>query len=196
MIYLELFWSFFQIGILSFGGGYAALPLIQNQIVDIHGWLSMAEFSDIVVISQMTPGPIAINAATFVGTKVGGTGILEGILGSVAATLGCITPSCIIVLILAMLYKKYSSLAIVQGALRGLRPAVVALIGSAGLSMIVLAVWGEAGFLPTLAAIDWIGVVLLVAALVILRKWKPNPILMMVICGVLGGAAYLITGNV
>ena len=72
MIYLKIFWSFFQIGLLSFGGGYAAIPLIQNQVVDINGWLKMSEFADVVTISQMTPGPIAINSATFVGIRIGG----------------------------------------------------------------------------------------------------------------------------
>ena len=72
MIFLELFWSFFQIGLFSIGGGYAAMPLIQNQVVDIHPWLSMAQFADIMAIAEMTPGPIAINAATFVGIRVAG----------------------------------------------------------------------------------------------------------------------------
>ena len=91
MIYLKLFVSFLQIGLFSFGGGYAAMPLIQEQIVNIHGWLSMSEFTDLITISQMTPGPIAINSATFVGVKI------AGIPGAAGATFGCILPSCIIV---------------------------------------------------------------------------------------------------
>ena len=90
MIYLELFWSFFQIGLFSIGGGYAALPMIRQQIVETHGWLSMTAFTDVITIAEMTPGPIAINAATFVGTQ------LAGLPGAVLATLGCVTPSCII----------------------------------------------------------------------------------------------------
>ena len=86
MIYLQLFLSFLQIGLFSFGGGYAAIPLIQGQIVDQHGWLSMAEFTDLITISQMTPGPIAINSATFVGIKI------AGLPGAAVATLGCILP--------------------------------------------------------------------------------------------------------
>ena len=101
MIYLRLFMSFLQIGLFSFGGGYAALPLIQEQIVELHGWLSQSEFTDLITISQMTPGPIAVNAATFVGIRV------AGIPGAVTATLGCIFPSCVIVSILAFLYLKY-----------------------------------------------------------------------------------------
>lgn len=91
MMYIQLFLSFFQISLFSFGGGYAALPLIQGQVVNVHHWLSMTEFTDLITISQMTPGPIAINAATFVGMK------LTGMPGAVVATLGYITPSCIIV---------------------------------------------------------------------------------------------------
>ena len=86
MVYLELLWSFFQIGLFSFGGGYAALPLIQTQVVDLHGWLNMTEFVDIITISQMTPGPIAINASTFVGMRIAGVG------GAAVATLGCVLP--------------------------------------------------------------------------------------------------------
>ena len=96
-IYLELLWSFFQIGLFSIGGGYAAMPLIQHQVVDLHGWLNMTQFADIVTISQMTPGPIAINSATFVGTRV------AGLPGAIVATVGCVLPSCIIVLFLAFL---------------------------------------------------------------------------------------------
>lgn len=99
MIYFQLFLSFFQIGLFSFGGGYAAMPLIQGQVVQGHGWLSMSEFTDLITISQMTPGPIAVNSATFVGIKI------AGIPGALAATFGCILPSCILVTLLAKLFK-------------------------------------------------------------------------------------------
>ena len=95
MILLKLFWSFFQIGMFSIGGGMAAMPLIQNQVVDLHQWLSLTEFTDLITIAEMTPGPIAINAATFVGIKV------AGFSGAIIATIGCIFPSCVIVSILA-----------------------------------------------------------------------------------------------
>ncbi len=106
MIYIQLFLSFLQIGLFSFGGGYAAMPLIQNQVVDTYHWLSMTEFTDLITISQMTPGPIAINSATFVGMKI------ADIPGAVIATLGCILPSCILVTILAYVYIKYKHLKI------------------------------------------------------------------------------------
>lgn len=111
MMYIQLFLSFFQISLFSFGGGYAALPLIQGQVVNVHHWLSMTEFTDLITISQMTPGPIAINAATFVGMK------LTGMPGAVVATLGYITPSCIIVTIIAKLYLKYREMDMLQGIL-------------------------------------------------------------------------------
>lgn len=100
MIYLELFLSFLQIGLFSFGGGYAAMPLIQGQVVNGHHWLSMTEFTDLITISQMTPGPIAVNSATFVGIRI------AGIPGALVATLGCILPSCLIVTLIASLDRK------------------------------------------------------------------------------------------
>ena len=132
MIYLELLWSFVQIGLFSIGGGYAAMPLIQHQVVDAHPWLTMSQFADVMAIAEMTPGPIAINAATFVGIQV------AGIPGAIVATLGCVLPSCVIVMALGYVYYKNRGLKLVQGVLGGLRPAVVALIASAGLSLIVL----------------------------------------------------------
>ena len=136
MTLLKLFWSFFQVGLFSFGGGYAAMPFIREQVIDVNHWLTMNEFVDVVTISQMTPGPIAINAATFVGTKV------SGVPGAIIATAGCVTPSCIIVLILAFLYYKYRELWAIKGALKGLRPAVVSLIASAGLSILLTSLFG------------------------------------------------------
>lgn len=186
MIYLQLFWSFFQIGLFSIGGGYAAMPLIQNQVVDLHHWLTMTEFTDLITISQMTPGPIAVNSATFVGIQIAGFG------GAVISTLGCILPSCIIVSLLAFLYFKYQQLTVIQGVLNALRPAVVALIASAGLTMIILAFWGEGGFVPQLSALHMSSVVLFFAALFILRKWKLSPIMVMAGCGVIGGLLYFI----
>ena len=122
MIYTELFWSFFQIGLFSIGGGYAAMPLIQHQVVDVHSWLTMTQFADIMTIAEMTPGPIAVNTATFVGIQI------AGLSGAIVATLGCILPSCIIVMALAYVYYHFRGLDVVQGILTGLRPAVVATI--------------------------------------------------------------------
>lgn len=133
MIYLQLFLSFFQIGAFSFGGGYAAMPMIQEQVITLHNWLTMDTFANLVTIAEMTPGPIAVNAATFVGTQVAGP------LGAIVATIGCILPSCIFVTLLAFIYGKYKNMALLQGTLSSLRPAVVSMIAKAGLTIIISA---------------------------------------------------------
>ncbi len=148
MIYLQLFLSFLQVGMFSFGGGYAAMPLIQGQVVTGHHWISMSEFTDLITISQMTPGPIAVNSATFVGIKI------AGIPGALAATFGCILPSCIIVTVIAKLYLKYRSMEVLQGVLGSLRPAVVAMIASAGISILITAFWGNRDLIA-LAGTKW-----------------------------------------
>lgn len=178
MIYLQLFLSFLQIGLFSFGGGYAAMPLIQGQVVDIHGWLEMSEFTDLITISQMTPGPIAINSATFVGIKI------AGIPGALVATVGCTLPSCIIVTVIAKLYLKYRDMAVLQGVLASLRPAVVAMIASAGISVLITAFWGEGAVIDLLRT-NWVLVIIFLLCLLLLRKTKMNPILVMVLAGVI-----------
>ncbi len=186
MIYLQLFWSFFQIGALSFGGGLAAIPLVQSQVVDLHGWLTLTEFTDLITISEMTPGPIAINAATFVGTRI------AGLSGALISTLGCILPSCMIVLLLAWLYGRFKELSVIRGVLGGLRPTVVALILSAGLSILVLSFWGTGGFTWDLASVDFIAVSLFAAGLFLLRRFKLNPIFTMLGSGLIGGACHML----
>ena len=178
MIYLQLFLSFLQIGLFSFGGGYAAMPLIQGQVVTLHGWLTMSEFTDLITISQMTPGPIAVNSATFVGMKI------AGIPGAVVATAGCILPSCIIVTILARLYLKYRNLDLLQGVLKSLRPAVVAMIASAGILILKNAFWGSAESI-SLTGTEWSMVLIFGICVLLLRKTKLNPIWVMVLAGVM-----------
>lgn len=184
MIYLELFWSFFQIGLFSIGGGYAAMPLIQNQVVDVHPWLTMTQFADIMTIAEMTPGPIAINSATFVGIQV------AGLLGAVIATVGCVFPSCVIVMTLAYLYYRFRGLDMVQGILAGLRPAVIAMIASAGISLIIMAFYGERTLPADLTSFNVIAVMIFVSGLIILRRWKANPLWVMAGSGVLGVILY------
>lgn len=198
MIYLQLFLAFLQIGAFSFGGGYAAMPLIQAQVIDHYGWLSVSDFSDLVTIAEMTPGPIAINAATFVGNQ------MAGILGGLIATLGVVLPSCVFVTILAMLYTRYRSLSILQGILGALRPAVVAMIASAGLSILLPTLF-ESGLISFAQTIDASGqlssnfrlraFVLFVLAFFVLRKWKVNPIYVMLGCGVAELIVRLILNN-
>ena len=184
MIYLELLWSFFQIGLFSIGGGYAAMPLIQHQVVDTHPWLTMTQFADIMTIAEMTPGPIAINSATFVGIQV------AGLPGALVATAGCVLPSCIIVMTLAYVYYRFKGLSMVQGILAGLRPAVVSMIASAGISLLILSFYGERTLPADLTGINWISVGIFLAGLVILRRWKVNPIWIMVGAGAAGVLLY------
>ena len=176
MIYLQLFWSFLQIGLFSIGGGYAAMPLIEAQTVTLHGWLSMSEFIDLVTIAEMTPGPIAVNAATFVGTRIGGTP------GAVAATFGCILPSLFLVSLLSWVYRKYRNLSVLQNILGTLRPAVVALIASAGIGILLKVVFPGG----TVSSFNVLGCGLFLGAFLTLRKSKCNPILVMVLCGAAG----------
>lgn len=186
MIYLQLFWSFFQIGLFSFGGGLAALPLIQNQVVDIHGWLTLSEFADLISISEMTPGPIAINSATFVGTQI------AGLRGALIATFGSILPACLIVSLLAWLYVRYKEVTVIKGVLAGLRPTVMALILSAGLSILALSFLGQDRFTGNLISLDFIAVIIFIAGLILLRKLKIQPIMILLGSGIIGGACYLL----
>ena len=114
MIYLQLFLSFLQVGMFSIGGGYAAMPLIQSQVVEKYAWLTMNEFTDLITIAEMTPGPIAVNSATFVGIRI------AGFPGAVIATFGCIFPSCIIVSLLAYIYYRYKNVSALQSRFRQL----------------------------------------------------------------------------
>ena len=178
MIYIQLFLSFLQIGLFSVGGGYAAIPLVQSLIVERQGWITMTEFTNLITIAEMTPGPIAINAATFVGMK------LTGMPGAIVATLGYITPSCIIVTIIAKLYLKYREMDMLQGILGGIRPAVVALIGSAGISILQTAFWEASGKM-VISDTSWLMVGIFVVCVILLRKVKMNPIWVMVLAGVM-----------
>lgn len=184
MIYLQLFLSFLQIGLFSIGGGYAAMPLIQEQVVDLHGWLTMTQFADIITIAEMTPGPIAVNSATFVGIQV------AGLPGALIATVGCVFPSCVIVMTLAYVYYRYRGLTVVRGILAGLRPAVVAMIASAGLSLLWLSLYGSRSLPENPLRPDWIALGIFAAAFFVLRRYKCKPIYVMLGAGVLGVALY------
>ena len=168
---IELFWSFCQIGLFSIGGGYAAMPLIQEQVVTKHQWLTMAEFTDLITISEMTPGPIALNSASFVGLRV------AGFPGAVVATLGNVLPSFIIVSILAYIYYRFKKISIVQGVIEGLRPTVVALIATAGVGILLTALTGQ-GYI--------LNATILIVSLFLLRKVELSPIKVIVLSGVVG----------
>mgnify|MGYP003299968659 CR=1 FL=1 len=138
MIYLELFITFFVIGMFTIGGGYAMLSLIQNEVVTVHGWITDTTFTDIVAISQMTPGPIGINSATYIGYEVlaqSGASQLMSVLGSFTATFAVVLPSFIIVLLLCKVYEKWKDHYMFRGILTGLKPATLGLIGTAAIGL-------------------------------------------------------------
>ena len=149
IVLLELLWAFIQVGAMAFGGGYAALPLIESIIVNQNGWLNMTEMIDVVTISQMTPGPIAINAATFVGTKI------AGIPGAIVATVGTVLPQSILMFTLGYFMFGGKKIVFLEKILKGLRPGIVGLIGSAALSMFLSALFPSGTF----SEIDWIATV-------------------------------------
>ena len=180
----KLFLSFLQIGLFSVGGGYAAIPLIQNQIVDVHKLMTLEEFSDLITIAEMTPGPISINAATFVGTR------LAGLPGALLCTLGCILPSFCICLVLARVYYKYRSLGGVQTVLAALRPAVVALIASAGASILLLALFGSDSVHIAFTDLHIVELLLFCGGLFALRKFKVSAIAVIFGSGVIGTLVY------
>ena len=172
MIFLKLFLSFLQVGALSIGGGYAAIPLIRDRVVTATGWMTMSEFTDLVTIAEMTPGPIVVNAATFVGIRV------AGIPGAIVATLGCVLPSCVIVSLLAFIYFRFKKVSALQSVLATLRPAVVALIAAAGLSILQTAVWDS--------GLNLVGLCIFAAAFFVLRRFKPGPIPVLALSGAAG----------
>ncbi len=187
MIYLELFLVYLQIGAFAFGGGYAAMPLIQSLCVVQKGWLTMAEYADLTTIAEMTPGPIAVNSATFIGQK------MAGFPGAVVCTLGCILPSVVIVLILAMLYAKYRELRVVKNVLAQLRPAVVAMIGGAGLTIVLLAFFGTSALSDiSLSMIRPIELVIYIASLAAIRRFHQGPIKVVFGSAFIGTLLYLL----
>lgn len=167
MVYLELFLTFFLIGMFTIGGGYAMLSLIQNEVVTVHGWITDATFTDIVAISQMTPGPIGINSATYVGYEVlaqQGASAFLCVLGSVTATIAVVLPSFIIVLMLCKVYEKWKEHYMFKGVLNGLKPATLGLIGTAAL-----------GLATPDNFIDWKSFVICIAAFLALYFKKAGP---------------------
>ena len=177
---LSLFWSFFQIGAFSVGGGYAALAFIRDQVIAMNGWLNMTEFGDIVTISQMTPGPIALNAATFVGIRV------AGIWGGIVATLGFVIPCMLIALFLAFAYYRFRKGALVRNVMDFLRPASVGLIGTAGLTVTAMALWNGSLSDFSFASVDITAVLIFAAALFVILKFRLSPIPVILGSGAVG----------
>ena len=170
MIYLQLFWIFFKIGILGFGGGYAIIPMIGKDLGNL-GWLSATDFANVVAISQMTPGPLAVNAATFVGYRV------AGVFGSAVATFGVTLPSFILVIAVSLFLEKFKSNRIIQGIFQGIRPVTVGMMASAALFFI------ELSFLVITPAFSFHAGLFFIFLLSILLtiKYKWNPILVILL---------------
>lgn len=193
---LQLAWTFFLVGAFTFGGGYAMLSLIQTQVVVAHEWISESAFTDIVAISQMTPGPIGINAATYTGYTVlyEATGLQwMGVLGSGVATLALILPSFLIVLLIVKFYTRFRKSAVFEGTMGWLRPTVAGLIGAAAVILIVRTVWD--GCVPEFSLvreniIDWKSWLLMGAAFVASYWKKVNPILIILVAAVMGLLLY------
>ena len=193
---LQLFWTFFLIGMFTFGGGYAMLSLIQAEVVVEHAWLTESTFADIVAISQMTPGPVGINCATYVGYDVltsAGAGHLMGVIGSLTATLAITLPSFLIVLMLVRFYTRVKGSPVFESVMSVIRPAVVGLIGAAAVILCLKVDWN--GLVPSLGIVeenfpDWKSWCLAAAAFVAAFRFKVNPILIILVAGVLGLLLY------
>lgn len=190
MIFLELFFTFVKIGMFSFGGGYGMLSVIQGEVVSNHAWLSPAEFTDIVAISQMTPGPIGINSATYVGytAVLNATGSeLFAVAGSLVASFAVMLPSIVLMLIVSRYLIKYSRHPYVEAVFRGVRPAVVGLIASAALLLMTEENFGSPGETPLQFGVS---VALFIAAFVAMKFFKASPILILLLAGIFGGVFY------
>ena len=196
LLFVQLFTTFFLIGVFTFGGGYAMLSLIQTQVVVAHHWLSESTFTNIVAISQMTPGPIGVNCATYTGYEVltnAGASHAVAVLGSATATFALILPSFFIVLTMVKFYEKFMGNRLFEGVMSWLRPAVVGLIGAAAVILTVDTSW--AGLMPHFSIvaenfIDWKSWVLFAAAMVASLGFKVNPIYIIIAGGVAGLLLY------
>lgn len=183
MIFLQLFYTFFKIGLFGFGGGYAMISMIQGEVVTRHEWLSSNEFTDIIAISQMTPGPIGINSATYVGYSAvvnAGYSHAVGILGSTIATVSVVLPSFIQMVLISKFFLKYQKHPIIASVFEGLRPGVVGLLAAAALVLMNRENFGT---------YNWqilTSIILFAGTFIASYRYKVNPILLIVICGIIG----------
>lgn len=172
MILWKLFWTFFKIGAFTFGGGYAMIPLIQREVVEGHRWLTMEQFTDIVAISEMTPGPISINAATFVGYRVAGP------IGAILGTLGTVLPSFFVILAIATFFLRAQDVPLVQSIFKGLRPAVAGLIVVAALNI------------SRVSIIDLKMLSIALSVIVVVSFFKVHPIAALSLAGIIGAMIF------
>ena len=182
MILLELFWTFFKIGAFTFGGGYAMLPLIQDAVTE-KGWVSTQALVDFVAVSESTPGPFAVNMATYVGAQ------LCGIPGAACATLGVVLPSFLIILIVARCYQRFQKSALVQGVMAGLKPAVVGMIATALLNVATTVFAPKGWSWALLSAPEFYASALIFGLCAFLAFRKKHPILIICLSALLGIAA-------
>ena len=190
MIFLQLFLTFFKIGLFGFGGGYAILSLIQNEVVTKYGWMTTSEFTDIVAISQMTPGPIGINAATYVGyTSVVNAGFSAswGVAGSLLASFSTLLPSFILMIIVSRFLMKYAGHPSIQAVFSVLRPIVIGLIASAALLLMNSDNFGT----PTTQPVRfYVSIALCILSFLAINRWKVSPLIVILVAGVFGGIFY------
>lgn len=190
MVLLELFYTFLKVGLFSFGGGYGMLSVIQGEVVTRHAWLTSAEFTDIVAISQMTPGPIGINSATYVGYTAAMNATASptvAVCGSLLASFAVMLPSFIIMLTISRYFMKYSKSRSVEAVFKALRPAVVGLIASAALLLMTKENFGS----PTESTLQFaVSVLLFAGAFVATKFYRVSPIIIVIVCGTIGGLFY------
>lgn len=186
MIFLQLFLIFFKIGAFTFGGGYAMLPLIQKEVVSL-GWMENETVLNFIAVSESTPGPFAINMATYVGQTMGGAyGLWGNLLGAFCATLGVVLPSFVIILLVARFFEKFKESRIVKGCMTGLKPAVIGLIGSAIVSNGITVFFPAGITLATFATVEFISAAVIFALALVLALKKAHPILIILLSAALG----------
>lgn len=171
--------SFLQVGLFSIGGGYATIPLIQEQVVDYRNWLSLQELTDIITISQMTPGPLAVNTSTFVGIRI------AGIFGAIVATFGCVLSGFILSILLYKFFNKYKDTKSILNILKGLHSSSIGLIASSA-STIILIAFLESPIINKTNNLNLTAIIMFIISLYCLKKFKTNPILIIVLTGIAG----------
>ena len=182
MIYIKIFWEFFKIGLFAIGGGMATFPFLQ-ELSDKYQWITSEQLLDMIAISESTPGPIGINTATFTGYNVG------GVLGGIIATAGIVTPSLIIIVIIAHYFMKFHEQPIVRAGFYGLRPAVVGLIGAAGFEVAKVALFNINQYMASQNILELFNIkaiLLFAASLYLIYKYKKHPILYLIGAAIIG----------
>lgn len=187
LLFLQLFYTFFKIGLFGFGGGYAMISMIQGEVVTRYQWLTTSEFTDIIALSQMTPGPIGINSATYVGyTAIVNAGYSHaiGVIGSVTATVSVVLPSFILMIFISRFFLKYQKHPAVESVFRGLRPGVVGLLAAAALVLMNGENFGNNSYQIIISSVLFAG------TFIASYRYKINPILLIIIAGVIGYLCY------